>query len=560
MVHVFGLLLVAGCSSSDFNPGEGVNLVATPTQLFLEVGESKTVDVAAVDNEGNPVSLNFEVTSPGSGIDVRRDSTFLPVYVDDSTLQVPAEAERFRFLVTGQAYTSTSFVVSAGGADVMIPVQVTPLTGVTATFDNATPALGDTVTLTAPAGVTFNPDATLEIAGNPLLPLIVSQDASTIRFIPPPNVNAPVTIHGVVSASAPDLVFDPATETSLVTPVVDTVDVTYSNATPAVGETVTMTVTEPLIDLVVDSIIYPGQLPGRAPGPQNIVVAADSNSLTFAAPPNAAGSGTVVNFAFPGGFLIALPTRPSITAGNIGTTLAATASNLNPAVSETVTLTAPAGFTFDPATTVTIGGQAAIISAVGGNTVSFIPLPGSTGVPEIDGVVPTASPSNILTMSTPDAITVPSEVPTLPGTGTPGTAPSLTTPAEGALSVLFDNPSLDIDPVIGPSAYYALTITQAGSYDITMDWNVGSDIDMFVCPAATVGDFDCDFQAATGAHPENGVYDLTPGDYFVVANDFGVDATGTTLVITIVHNPPAAGAGLRMTPLANARKAARFAK
>ena len=371
--------------------------------------------------------------------------------------------------------------MTAGGVNITIPVQVVPQTGLAATFDNAAPALGDTVTLTAPAGITFNPDATLEIAGNPLLPVIVSQDASTIRFIPPPNVNGPVTVHGVVSAAAPDVVFDPATDELLVTPVVDTVDVTYSNVAPAVGETVTLSVIEPLINLVVDSIIYPGQLPGRVSGPTNIVVAPDSNSMTFSAPPNADGSGTVVNFSFPGGFLIALPTRPSITAGSIGETFAATTSNLNPAVSETVTLTAPAGFTFDPATTVTIGGQAAIIAANGGNTVSFVPLPGSIGAPEIDGVVPTAAPGNILTMSTPDVITVPSEVPTLPGTGTEGTAPDLTTPAEGALSVLFDNPSLDVDPDLGPTAFYKLTVTQAGSYNITMDWNVGSDIDMFVC-------------------------------------------------------------------------------
>ncbi len=149
----------------------------------------------------------------------------------------------------------------------------------------------------------------------------MSQDASTIVFIPPPSVNSPVTVNGVVSAAAPDVVFSPATDIALQTPLIDTVDVTYSTTTPALGQTVTMTVVEPLINLVVDSIIFPGQLPGREADPQNIVVALDSNSLTFDAPPNAAGSGTVVNFAFPGGYLRALPTRPSVTAQNIGTTL-----------------------------------------------------------------------------------------------------------------------------------------------------------------------------------------------------------------------------------------------
>ncbi len=147
----------------------------------------------------------------------------------------------------------------------------------------------------------------------------MSQDASTIRFIPPPNVNGPLTVNGVISAAAPDVVFSPATDSPLQTPLIDTVDVTYSTVTPTLGQTVTLTVVEPLIDLVVDSLIFPGQLPGRAPGPQNVVVAADSNSLTFDTPPNADGSGTVVNFAFPGGYLLALPTRPNLTAPNVGT-------------------------------------------------------------------------------------------------------------------------------------------------------------------------------------------------------------------------------------------------
>ena len=144
-------------------------------------------------------------------------------------------------------------------------------------------------------------------------------------------------MNGVISASAPDVVFSPATDTPLQTPLIDTVDVTYSTVTPTLGQTVTMTVTEPLIDLVVDSIIFPGQLPGRAAGPTNIVVAADSNSLTFDTPPNADGSGTVVNFAFPGGYLRALPTRPNVTAPNVGTTINATFDDQEPALLQPIT-------------------------------------------------------------------------------------------------------------------------------------------------------------------------------------------------------------------------------
>ena len=37
----------------------------------------------------------------------------------------------------------------------------------------------------------------------------------------------------------PDIVFSPATQTPLVTPLIDTVDVTYSTVTPTLGQVVT---------------------------------------------------------------------------------------------------------------------------------------------------------------------------------------------------------------------------------------------------------------------------------------------------------------------------------
>ena len=71
-------------------------------------------------------------------------------------------------------------------------------------------------------------------------------------------------------------------------------------------------------------------LPGTDPrqpggGPAEHRPVADSSSLTFNTPPNIDGTGTVVNFHFPGGYLRALPTRATVTASpNIGTTIEAT--------------------------------------------------------------------------------------------------------------------------------------------------------------------------------------------------------------------------------------------
>jgi hypothetical protein len=144
---------------------------------------------------------------------------------------------------------------------------------------------------------------------------------------------------------------------------------------------------------------------------------------------------------------------------------------------------------------------------------------------------------------------VSSVIPTIAGTDDPGTAPSIISPVEGGSSLLFDKPAYDNAARI--DAFYELVVTEAGVYTVTVNWDIGTDIDLFLCPAAGVATFDCDFQAATGAHPEVGVYDLTPGTYYVVVEDFGQftppgppipDAAGTTIDITVEHAPPAAPA------------------
>ena len=454
MVPVFALLLAAGCTSDSFDDGrgEGVNLNPSPSQLFLELGESKTVDVAAVDNQGNPLTFDYVVTAQGNGIEVRRDSTFLPIYVDDSTLQVPAQAERYRFIVTGTGYAATSFTVTAGGASTTIPVQVVPLTGINATVNNATPALGEAVTITAAAGTHFSATSTVQApAGALAVPFTVgvAPDGSTISAILPPNlIDAPLTITDVVADAAPGQTFDPATSFTVTTPFVESWTGTTSNLTPAVNEAVTVTVTgSTLIDTT------------------NLIL----------------GSGV-----------------PTIT--NLTT-----------------------------------------------NSVTFIPAPGATGLLVINGVVLDAQPQTPLPLAGPltDTIKTAVDIPTTAGTDDPGTAPSLVTPGLGFSSVLFDKPDFTVF-----DHFYKLVVTEEGVYSITMDWDIGDDIDMFVCPEAGVATFDCDFAGATGDHPEAQDYALTPGTYFIVADDFaaqdGDDTTvpslGATLQINVDHGPPEAAA------------------
>jgi hypothetical protein len=536
MVASLALLLVAGCHGDPTDPLRGgiTRIDAAPSQVFVELGATKTVDISAVDDQGNQISSAYEVSSTGSGITVKRDSTFLPVFINDSTLSVPPEAPIFRYVVTGTAYGPTSFTVTAGGKQVVVPVQVTPLSQLDAAFSSTTPALGDTITLTAPAGTSFTQTALLTLPGAPdsLNPRITERDpaGAFIKFVAPPNVNSAVTITEVISTSAPTLTLSPATTQILQTPLVDSVDVTFSTVTPTIGQAVTVTSQNPLIKFdPTASIQFAGQLNGRAAGPQAIAVAADSNSLSFQAPPNAAGPGALSAVDFPGGFILGLPTRQTITAQNIGTTLAATFSNNSPALLQAVTITAPAGFKFGPVATdsVTIGGQLAInqSAAADGSTITVIPIPGSVGTADIAGVSPTAAPQFILTLTTVETITVPPIVP-LEGTGDITTAPTLTVPTAGNSVVLNDGGSFDGvgDCCFGGGVrFYKITLAAPTTLTGTLDWFQGQDLGLYWVAAdgvTPVGNFNGD-SGGPGAHPETSTVTLAAGTYFVGAVNFG---------------------------------------
>ena len=62
-------------------------------------------------------------------------------------------------------------------------------------------------------------------------------------------------------------------------------------------------------------------------------------------------------------------------------------------------------------------------------------------------------------------------------------------------------------------------------------------IDQFLCqsPIDDVGLSNCLFDAATADQPESATYTLAAGTYFIVLNDFGGDAAGATVQITIAH-------------------------
>ena len=385
-------------------------------------------------------------------------------------------------------------------------MQVVPQSGFAGTFDNPTPALGDTITLTAAPGTAFADTAQLRLPGVPdtipIHPIIVArgEGGTSLSFIAPPNVNGPLIITAVTSASAPGLVFSPATDQILQTPLIDTVDVNYSTTSAPLGTTVTVTVPEPLIkvpqivsivpvddttaDTTTVQVQFPGEIPGPAGGAANETALPDSSGFTFEAPANVVGSGTVVNFVFPGGFQIALPTRPGFTSTTTFETVQAFGiSNPAPIAFESITITATPGFFFAPTVGVNIGGNAALVQSVAGDgsSVTILPFPGSAGAPEIVGVSPTGFPQFQYTMNSSTSVTVGAA---LAGTESPETAPVLATP-----STTTDGGGFAGDFLGFPTRWYQITVAAPTTLTFNLDWPSGEDLGAYVStdPADAAG-------------------------------------------------------------------------
>jgi hypothetical protein len=523
--------------------------------MFVAQGTTQPVTVTLVDEDGQALQADFTLSNVGAGITVAPDPTFLQV-----TSGNPIRRQA-RFFVSAVDLTATSFVVSALGISDTIEVTSIPA-GLAATISDTVPALGDTISITAPAGTFFTETSTVTFEG--ALPFIVSQDATTITFIPMPNLNGPAVVSDVGVNSNPDLTFDLATTTSVRTDSIVDIGAGLSSTTPALGDPVTLTLPAGL--RVIPESLPSVTVANAAVLPRDVTVSPDSGTITFVPPPNAdsfvvvpgiipqrlaqccSGTRIIGTDTIPG-YALALPTTARVTTP-VFDVVPSTVSDVAPDVNESVTLTSTdPQFTFGPGDSVLVGASAGAVSSASGNSITFTAPPGATGPITLVGVE-LAGFSLTLPSSAP-IVTVSSVVPTLAGTGDPGTAPSVLTPDEGFSSALSDLPPFNGADIV--DAYYEFVVTEAGDYTITMNWDIGDDVDMFVCPAAGVATFDCDFQAATGNHPEIGLYSLTPGTYYIVADDFAAydeaspgvpeettaPAVGATLQITIDHAAPA---------------------
>ena len=529
-----GVLAFAGACSGDPTDSSRTptDIVADPSVVFVTQGDSQSVDLNLVDEQGQPLPAEFAITTPPSAAaTVNPDPGFLQVVAGDPI------GTTSRYFVTGVELGATSFVVSASGLSKTVRVEVVP-GALAATFSSITPALADTVTVTAPVGTSFSPTSTIAVqpvaGGQGASNLIIvdrAADGSSFRFIVSPNRSGTATITGVKVAANPALTFTLQTTETITSPVVAAVAGTFSNSTPPQGTAITYTLPAGL-KIRPDSAATRVRVQGNLVAPANITIAADSGSISFVAPPSSDSALTLTGIiaAERPEYPMTLSSTTKVTTPLIAN-VPATLSNAAPAIGQPVTMTAPAGFTFTfgavapaPNSAVSFGGRNAIVQSRTATTITFIPLPGSTGVATVTGVIPTAAPMFSLTLPTVQTITVPELIP-LRFTDVPARAPTLTVPASGASITIFEAGTYHGPGDCcfgGPTRLYKFTLAATTTLTGTIDWFEPQDLGLYWVAAdgvTQVGNTDGDSGGA-GAHPETSTVTLTAGTYFLAVANF----------------------------------------
>ena len=191
-------LLLIACTGDPTESLRGgiTQLTTSPSQIFLQQGRTAKVDVSALDEQGNRIATSFDASNIGSGINVSRDLTFQPQFVNDTTLAPPTEAPTFRFDVQAVDLVTTTFTLNAGGKSVDVPVTVTPdpanVPAATVTTNGATAA--DPITVSIAAPLIFTSASTVATDAGAGIVTSLAADGSSITFFAPPGTTTAATI------------------------------------------------------------------------------------------------------------------------------------------------------------------------------------------------------------------------------------------------------------------------------------------------------------------------------------------------------------------------------
>ena len=176
--------------------------------LQQNVGDTDVVNIQVLDAQGNPLVLSG-VTLASLDPTVADVAPLPPVNGDSSLRSFPGNTLT-KIIVFSKAPGRTQIAITANGVNDTLTVTSYP-TAFQGTITPATAKTGDTITITAPALVTFGPTATATVTGAKNSPLLqfISRSATTLKYIAGGAIaGAKATISGGVllgTINLPDL-------------------------------------------------------------------------------------------------------------------------------------------------------------------------------------------------------------------------------------------------------------------------------------------------------------------------------------------------------------------
>lgn len=312
-----------------------------------------------------------------------------------------------------------------------------------------------------------------------------------------------------------------------VLPVATEFDATFSNQAPVIGEPVTITAPAGFTFTDSSVVTFAADTPA--------VTAVAGNLLTILPGANVVGKATITNVVpgyAPGLSLDFTTVDTMATPRGLPVVLSTT----TPAQNQIVTMTAPAGFTFQPTATVSLGGLPGVVTsrAPDGSSLNFQVWPGKIDAAVIDSVLVTAVPGFPLSLPTFDTLTTAAAAP-LAGNGATATGPVLPIPAVGASQATYDDATFTAADISGDGGvgaqYYKIVLGAPATLTITVaSDNAVPDLDAVLCSDAVCSA--PDFSLASTAHDEGGTVLLPAGTTFLAVVNFDGGAADA-IAITI---------------------------
>lgn len=185
-----GLLAAVAVAACFDDPTSGLregpaSLRLSVSKAFLAPESTIVVTGTILDAQGNPLpgTLSFSSVDPSIATAADQPGDTLPGRLESSGLIVGVIAGATYVRVTGGGVADSVYVV-------VVPAQFT------GTIAPATANVGDTITLTAPASVTFDPAVTVSVGG--AVTFLTSVSSAQVKFLSPNATNGVVSIDGLI--------------------------------------------------------------------------------------------------------------------------------------------------------------------------------------------------------------------------------------------------------------------------------------------------------------------------------------------------------------------------